>query len=55
LGRPLSIRLDEDVRTAVERLADADERSVSSYINRALRAHIEAVEAPAHKKPKAKG
>jgi len=52
----MSIRLDEDVRTAIERLAEADERSVSSYINRLCRAHAEAVEAlpPAHKKPKAK-
>jgi Arc/MetJ-type ribon-helix-helix transcriptional regulator len=43
LSRPMSIRLDEDVRDAIERLATADERSVSSFINRALRRYIDAV------------
>jgi predicted transcriptional regulator len=48
----MSIRLDPDIRQAIEDLAAADDRSVSSYINRALRAHVEAVRG---KKPKAKG
>jgi predicted transcriptional regulator len=37
----MSIRLDPDVREAIEELAELDERSVSSYINRALRQHVE--------------
>ena len=58
LSGPISIRLDPDVRAAIEHLAEADGRSVSDYINRALRAHAEALRwlAPTHsKKPKAKG
>ena len=56
----MSIRLDPDVRQAIEELAEEDGRSVSGYINRALRAHAEAlgrleVEPPKSKKPKAKG
>jgi len=39
---PISIRLDPDVKAALEELAKEDERSLSSYINRALRQHIEA-------------
>jgi predicted transcriptional regulator len=39
----MSIRLDPDVRAAIEELAQADDRSVSSYINRLCRAHVEAV------------
>jgi hypothetical protein len=54
LSTPLSIRLEPDVRAAIEELAEADERSISSYINRVLRAHVEAVR-PAQKKPKTKG
>jgi predicted transcriptional regulator len=40
---PLSVRLDPDVRKGIEALAKADERSLSDYINRALRQHIETV------------
>jgi predicted HicB family RNase H-like nuclease len=36
---PLSVRLDPDVRKAIEALAKAEERSLSDYINRALRQH----------------
>lgn len=36
---PLSIRLDPDVRKAIETLARHDERSLSAYINRVLRKH----------------
>ena len=50
LSGPISIRLDPDARTAIEELAKADDRSVSSYINRALRAHVDAI----RKKPKGK-
>ena len=50
----MSIRLDPDVRAAIEELAEADDRSVSSYINRALRQHVEAVRGKA-RQPKGKG
>jgi predicted transcriptional regulator len=40
---PVSIRLDADVRQGIEALAKADDRSLSAYINRVLRQHIEAV------------
>jgi len=40
---PISIRLDPDVRSGIEALAKADERSLSAYINRALRQHIEQI------------
>lgn len=53
LSGPISIRLEPDVRAAVEELAKADDRSVSSYINRVLRQHVEQVDA-GRKKAKAK-
>ena len=49
---PIPVRLDPDVREAIERLAKADERSLSAYINRALRQHVEAHKA--RKTPSAK-
>jgi predicted HicB family RNase H-like nuclease len=36
---PLSVRLDPEVRKAIEALARQDERSLSAYINRVLRDH----------------
>ena len=51
LTGPMSIRLEPDVKAAVQELAAADDRSLSSYINRVLRQHIDAM----RKKPKAKG
>jgi predicted HicB family RNase H-like nuclease len=50
LSGPMSIRLDPDVREALEELAKSDDRSVSSYINRVLRQHVEGIP----KKPKAR-
>jgi predicted transcriptional regulator len=47
LGHPMSLRLEPDLKAALERLAAADARTLTSYINRALRRHVEAVEAPA--------
>ena len=41
LSGPMSIRLEPDVREAIEELAQTDDRSVSSYINRVLRQHVE--------------
>jgi predicted transcriptional regulator len=51
LMEPISIRLEPDVKAALQELASADERSLSSYINRALRQHIEAARG---KRPKTK-
>ena len=42
---PTTIRLDPDVKQAIEALSEADGRSVSGYINRVLRDHIEAASA----------
>lgn len=37
---PTTIRLDPDVKEGIEALAQNDERSLSSYINRVLREHV---------------
>ena len=50
----LSIRLDPDVREAIKRLAQEDDRSLSAYINRALRQHVEDRQAVCSTKPKIK-
>jgi len=42
---PTTIRLDPDVKQAIEALSEADGRSVSGYINRVLRDHIEVANA----------
>jgi predicted transcriptional regulator len=39
---PMSIRLEPDVKAELQGLADADDRSLSAYINRVLRQHVEA-------------
>jgi hypothetical protein len=38
---PVAIRMDPDVKAALERLAADDNRSLSSYIGLLLRRHIE--------------
>jgi predicted transcriptional regulator len=48
---PTTIRLDEDVKDGIEALAKADERSLSAYINRVLRLHLDAIRS----KPAGKG
>jgi hypothetical protein len=48
--QPISIRLDADVRAAIETLAKEDERSLSAYINRVLRQHAETM----RKRPRVK-
>jgi hypothetical protein len=50
LGPPMSIRLDPDLKAILQQLADADERSLNSYINRALWRHAET----SKKRPKPK-
>jgi len=56
LLEPMSIRLDPDVKAALERFAEEEDRSLSSYVNRILRDHVERTEArkPAEM-PKAEG
>ena len=49
LLEPMSIRLDPDVKAALEGFAEDEDRSLSSYVNRVLRDHVERVEA--HKQP----
>lgn len=41
---PISIRLDPEVKAALERLAKADDRSLSGYINRVLKSHVDGLE-----------
>ena len=50
LGPPMSVRLDPDLKAVLQELADADGRSLNSYINRALRQHVQTIK----KRPKAK-
>lgn len=40
--QPISVRLDEDVRKALERIAEAEERSLSYLLNLAARRFVEA-------------
>jgi predicted transcriptional regulator len=40
---PMSIRLEPDVKSALQELADADERSLSAFINRVLREYVQTV------------
>lgn len=40
---PISFRLPQDLKAALERLAKDDERSLTSYVTLALRKHVEAV------------
>jgi len=44
LLNPISIRLDPDLKAALDALAKADDRSLSAYINRALREHVATVQ-----------
>jgi hypothetical protein len=48
LLEPMSIRLDPDVKAALEGFAEDEDRSLSSYVNRVLRDHVEQVEARKH-------
>ena len=38
---PLSIRITPDLKAALERLAEADKRSLASYVEIALQAHVD--------------
>ncbi len=40
LLEPMSIRLDPDVKAALEGFAEEEDRSLSSYVNRVLRDHV---------------
>ncbi len=41
----ISVRVGADLKGRLEQLAKADERTLSAYINRALRLQVEAEEA----------
>jgi hypothetical protein len=41
LGAPISLRIETEIREALQQFADADDRSLSSYIARILRQHVE--------------
>lgn len=45
LLEPMSIRLDPDVKAALQGFAEEEERSLSFYVNRVLRQHVQHVEA----------
>jgi len=47
---PISFRIKAEVKEDLERLAQADNRSLSQYIEMALEAHIERVKKQAGKK-----
>lgn len=47
---PIAIRLEPDVRAGLEVLAKADDRSLSSYVHRLLKLHVER-ELPQVEKP----
>jgi predicted transcriptional regulator len=42
---PMSIRLDPDVKAALQGFAEEEERSLSFYVNRVLRDYVEQIEA----------
>ena len=44
LLEPMSIRLDPDVKAALEGFAEEEDRSLSSYVNRVLRDHVDRME-----------
>lgn len=39
---PINIRLPLDVKASLQQLAEADGRSLSNYLNKLLRDHVEA-------------
>jgi predicted transcriptional regulator len=49
---PISIRLESDVKAPLQEMAETDDRSLSSFINRVLRQYVESART---KKPKGKG
>lgn len=47
---PIAIRLDPDVRAGLEVLAKADDRTLSAYVHRVLKQHVERERAKAERK-----
>lgn len=47
---PLSIRIKPDLKAALEALAQADRRPLSSYVELALEEHVERAKASSSKK-----
>jgi hypothetical protein len=52
LLEPMSIRLDPEVKAALQGFAEEEERSLSFYVNRVLRDHVQQVEAKKHETKK---
>lgn len=52
----VSVRIDPDIKAALEQVAEADGRTVSSYVERLIKAHLEEMRPePARAKPKRRG
>ena len=41
LKKKMSITIDSDIEKAIKHLAERDDRSLSQYINRVLKKHLE--------------
>jgi predicted transcriptional regulator len=52
LLEPMSIRLDPDVKATLEEYAEAEDRSLSSYVNRVLREHVRRIEEQKREPPR---
>jgi hypothetical protein len=44
LLEPMSIRLDPEVKAALQGFAEEEERTLSGYVNRVLREHVHQIE-----------
>jgi predicted DNA-binding protein len=42
----LSVRVPADLKAALQRLADAEQRTLASYVHHVLHHHVESVEGP---------
>jgi predicted DNA-binding protein len=42
----LSVRVPADLKAALQRLADAEQRTLASYVHHVLHQHVESIEEP---------
>jgi predicted DNA-binding protein len=42
----LSVRVPADLKAALQRLADAEQRTLASYVHHVLHQHVETIEGP---------
>ena len=49
-AHPTSVRLDDELKKDLQKLAKADSRSLSGYIELVLKKHVEAVKARSAKR-----